>query len=265
MTSGIHALHTISIVDLAETIGRPNTPVLVDVCIDEDFEADPRLIPGAFRHPFNKINELASVLQDREVVVICQKGLKLSQGAAALLRAQGINARNLNGGNLAWRDAGLPLTPTNVLPPRDTTGRTTWVADEKLPAADIASAWVIRRFVDPRAQFLCVANDQCANVADRFSATILASDENAFAALIEQLCLDVSGLSNVGTMIAEPELKSILKGMALLHPLPNARIDAAIPFFDAIWAANTLRRTVGLSLAAEHLIQGSCDLTFKRE
>lgn len=238
MTSKTNPLHTISIADLAETIGRPNAPVLVDVCIDEDFEADPRLIPCAFRHPFNLIDELTPLLEDRDVVIICQKGLKLSQGAAALLRAQGINARNLEGGNVAWRNAGLSLIPVSALPPRDTMGRTAWVTGEKLPAAELAGAWIIRRFVDPRAQFLCVTNDQRANVADRFSAAALdTADNDAFPTLIERLCIDVSGLSDVGIMIAERELDNVFEGLVILHPHPNARIEAAIPLFDAVWAA----------------------------
>src|SRR6266849_5301343 len=35
---------------LTRLIGTPKTPVLIDVRTDEDFAADPRLIPGAVRH-----------------------------------------------------------------------------------------------------------------------------------------------------------------------------------------------------------------------
>ena len=34
---------------LARLIGTANTPALIDVRTDEDFAADPRLIPGAVR------------------------------------------------------------------------------------------------------------------------------------------------------------------------------------------------------------------------
>ena len=77
----------ITVSQLSRLIGRPDAPVLVDICIDEDFAADPRFIPGAFRHSFTNIEELVPVLSGRKVVVVCQKGLKLSQGAAALLRS----------------------------------------------------------------------------------------------------------------------------------------------------------------------------------
>ena len=34
---------------LSRLIGTPHTPVVIDVRLDEDFDADPRLIPGAVR------------------------------------------------------------------------------------------------------------------------------------------------------------------------------------------------------------------------
>ena len=69
---------------LSRLIGTPDCPVLIDICIDEDFAEDPRLIPTAFRHPFDRIGDLALTLSGRKTVVICQKGKKLSQGAAAI-------------------------------------------------------------------------------------------------------------------------------------------------------------------------------------
>ena len=71
---------TITIAQLFRLIGTHDAPVLVDVCIDDDFNDDPRLIPGSFRHPFTDIASLAPKLQRRRVVIICHKGLKLSAG-----------------------------------------------------------------------------------------------------------------------------------------------------------------------------------------
>ena len=45
----------ITIAQLAALVGTPACPVLIDICIDEDFAADPRFIPGAIRHPFTEI------------------------------------------------------------------------------------------------------------------------------------------------------------------------------------------------------------------
>ena len=46
--------NTISPDKLARLIGRPDTPALIDVCTDEDFAANPRLVPGAVRRPWNE-------------------------------------------------------------------------------------------------------------------------------------------------------------------------------------------------------------------
>ena len=43
----------ITIPQLSRLIGTHEAPVLIDVCIDDDFNADPRLIPTSFRHPFS--------------------------------------------------------------------------------------------------------------------------------------------------------------------------------------------------------------------
>ena len=93
----------ITATQLNRLIGTPDAPVLVDVCVDEDFNEDPRLIPGAFRHAFDTIADIAPKLADRKVVVYCHKGLKLSQGAAAMLRTCGVMAETLQGGIVGWR------------------------------------------------------------------------------------------------------------------------------------------------------------------
>ena len=105
------SLSQITVFQLARLIGTAEAPVILDVCIDEDFDADPRLIPTARRHPHDAIQALVPELAGARVLVVCQKGLKLSQGAAALLRCEGIAAVYLEGGNFAWRDAEQPLAP----------------------------------------------------------------------------------------------------------------------------------------------------------
>ena len=74
------APNEITIPQLLRLIGTPDCPVLVDVCIDPDHDADPFLIPGALRHPHTDITGLRDRLAGRSCVVICQKGKKLSQG-----------------------------------------------------------------------------------------------------------------------------------------------------------------------------------------
>ena len=161
----------ITVSQLSRLIGTPSAPVIIDVCIDEDFNADPRLIPTAIRHPHTDISSIAATLTDKRVVVACQKGLKISEGAAAMLRAQGVKAENLEGGNFAWRDAGEPLVPAAKIPQYSSACGSLWVTRLRPKIDRIACPWLIRRFVDTRARFLYVAASQVMAVAEKFEAT----------------------------------------------------------------------------------------------
>lgn len=160
----------ISVSTLHRLIGTPDCPVLVDVRINEDFDRDPHLIPGAWRHPFDQIVDLADSLRGLKTVLHCQKGLKISQVAAALLRNKGVQAEILEGGQFAWRDAKLPMVCAEKLPSRNAEGATLWVTRHRPKVDRIACPWLIRRFIDPKAEFLFVAPSQVTNVADRFDA-----------------------------------------------------------------------------------------------
>ena len=104
-------------------------------------------------------------------MTVCQRGRKLSEGAAAWIRHAGGTAEALAGGFEAWAKAGLPLVPEAKLPPRDRQGRTVWVTRARPKIDRIACPWLIRRFVDPGAVFLFVAPAEVEGVADRFAAT----------------------------------------------------------------------------------------------
>lgn len=161
----------IKTMQLARLIGTPDCPCLVDVRIDEDFALDPRLIPGAFRFDWTRSLDLAEHLRGRRALVYCQKGLKLGQGVAAMLRAQGLAAETLEGGFAAWSAADLPTITAVRLPERSATGGTLWVTRHRPKIDRIACPWLIRRFVDPAAQFLFVDPGQVLEVAERFQAT----------------------------------------------------------------------------------------------
>ena len=213
-------------------IGAPDSPVLIDVCIDEDFALDPRLIPGAFRHPFTDIEALAPDLIGREVVIICQKGLKLSQGAAALLRAHGVSATALTGGMVGWAALNFPAIAVASMPtPRI-------VAAERPSPDALAALWLIRRFVRSDATVLFTAADTVDAVADRFDATPL----NSFPDLLRQFGLTQPSLTQLAGVITgeAPEaggLAAMLAGLRALHPDDLAYMTACLPLFDALHRA----------------------------
>jgi rhodanese-related sulfurtransferase len=156
---------------LSRLVGLPTAPAIVDVRTSEDFDADPRLLPAARRLDHHAVSSWAKEYAGRNTVIVCQKGLKLSQGVAAWLRHEGIVAETLEGGFEAWRAAGGVLAVTRKIPPFDPEGRTVWVTRARPKVDRIACPWLIRRFIDPRAVFLFVAASEVPAVAERFNAT----------------------------------------------------------------------------------------------
>ena len=159
-------LNQISPAQLLRLIGLPDCPAIVDVRMAADLSADPRLIPGAFHLAHDQFAAAPLRLSGQRVVVVCKRGKKLSEGVAALLRGQGIAAEVLEGGALAWAEAGLPMVPLAALPANNL-----WVTRHRPKIDRIACPWLIRRFVDPTARFLFVAPAEVPAVAELFNAT----------------------------------------------------------------------------------------------
>jgi len=164
------SINSITSEKLARLIGTPKCPALIDVRTDDDFAADPQFIPGARRRSYESADKWVPEFRGRSVVVICQKGLKLSQGVAALLREAGASAETLEDGFVGWARGKLPLVPVAKLPPRNGQGRTVWVTRERPKIDRIACPWLIRRFVDPSALFMFVGSAEVTAVAEHFGA-----------------------------------------------------------------------------------------------
>src|SRR5450432_464617 len=92
------SINSITSEKLARLFGTPKCPALIDVRTEDDFGADPRLVPGALRRSHESAHEWVAEFRGLSAVVICQKGLKLSQGVAALLREAGASAEVLEDG-----------------------------------------------------------------------------------------------------------------------------------------------------------------------
>jgi len=239
------APNTISVDKLARLIGTPKCPLVVDVCTDDDFAADPRLIPSAVRRPFAEVAAWAPTLGASSVVAVCQKGLKVSQGVAAWLRHEGVPADSLEGGVMAWAQAGLPLVPEAKLPPRDRQGRTVWVTRSRPKIDRIACPWLIRRFVDPAAVFLFVAPSEVTAVAERFEATPFDIEgEGIFWSHRGERCTFDVMVEEFG-LATEP----LLRLAAIVRGADTARLDLA-PEAPALLAASLgLSRMYGDDLA----------------
>jgi rhodanese-related sulfurtransferase len=206
---------------LSRLIGTANAPTLVDVRIDEDFAADPSLIPGAVRLRHTQVQEWASQLTGQSVVVVCHKGQKLSEGTAAWLRYNKVAAEILEGGHVGWKQADLPTVRGSKIPKRDGRGRTVWVTRSRPKIDRIACPWLIRRFVDPSAVFLFVASAEVESVAERFDATPF-DVENVFWSHRGELCTFDVMIEEFG--IASPPLRRLA---TMVRAADTGRLDLA--------------------------------------
>ncbi len=97
----------ISICELAEWRAAGRAFTLIDVRRAGVRQADGEDLPGAqWRDPEQLFAWKDEVPRDRPVVILCAHGHELSQGAAATLRAMGLDARHLIDGFSGWKKAG---------------------------------------------------------------------------------------------------------------------------------------------------------------
>jgi rhodanese-related sulfurtransferase len=236
--------------NLMRLIGTPQCPVLIDVCIEEDFCDDPYLVPSATRHSHSNIGALLDEINSCEAVIICQKGLKLSHGVAAQLRSKGVNAQVLAGGNHAWRDARLPRVPAHAIP------GLRWVTRHRPKIDRIACPWLIRRFVTPKAEFLFVPKSAVAGVAEKFDATPFdmtagdwghEGDQCTFDKMVKVFGLSHAALDALAKVIRaadtdrhdlSPQAAGLLAlsvGLSRMYREDHAQLEAGMPIYDALY------------------------------
>ena len=241
---------------LSRLIGLPDAPVLLDVRTDEDYAADPRLLPASFRRDYRTVTSWAADYAGHSVVVVCQRGLKLSQGVAAWLRQSGARAETLEGGFEAWAAGNHLLLRPDHIPPRDAKGRTVWVTRARPKIDRIACPWLIRRFVDPSAVFLFVAPSEVQAVGERFGATPFdiedvfwshRGEDCTFDAMIEEFGLQSDALNQVALIVRgadtnrpdlTPQSAGLLAaslGLSRMYRDDLAQLDAAMGLYDAFY------------------------------
>ncbi|MEM7072747.1 MAG: sulfurtransferase/chromate resistance protein [Pseudomonadota bacterium] len=241
---------------LYRLIGTPDCPLIFDVRTNEDFDDDPRLIPGARRHAWTDIEGLAERCTSPGVIVYCQKGLKISQGCVALLRNRGISAEWLGGGQFAWRDARLPLVPNAAIPALDAQNRTIWVARQRPKIDRIACPWLIRRFVDRNALFLFVQPTEVKAVAARFNATAFDIEGSpwshrgefcTFDMMVERFGLSCQPIDRLARIVRgadtnrhdlAPQAAGLMAaslGLSRIYKDDLAQLDAGMLLYDAFY------------------------------
>jgi rhodanese-related sulfurtransferase len=250
----------ISCDQLARLLGTPKAPTILDVRRDAIRAADPRLVPSARALAETDLTpeRLAATAANLSgpVVVVCAEGHRLSQGTAAWLRHEGVQAEYLLGGQAAWLAAGLPLIDPAKITARDGKGRSLWVTRSRPKIDRIACPWLIRRFIDPRAVFLFVAPAEVEGVAERFGAMpydiegvfwshrgdlctfdVLLTEFGLSTPALDRLALIVRGADTARLDLA-PESAGLLAaslGLSRMYSDDLAQLEAGIALYDAFY------------------------------
>jgi rhodanese-related sulfurtransferase len=152
---------SISASHLKSALTGAQPPLLVDVRRTPAFRSAPDMAAGALRRDPATVSSWAKELpRAGSVVVYCVHGHEVSQNAAKALRDLGIAARFLEGGlDEGWKAGGGGV----IGKPKE--GSTRWVTRERPKIDRIACPWLIKRFVDPEAEFLYVPNQEVLRAA----------------------------------------------------------------------------------------------------
>src|SRR5262249_16385907 len=156
---------SISVSELRAQLGLAGAPILLDVRREPAYDAAKLLIAGARRVAPETIDEWAAQQpRGSAIIVYCAHGEEVSQGAAATLTRAGLAASYLAGGIEAWRSEGGATLRKDAATGIGGTLPTRWVTRERPKIDRIACPWLIRRFIDPMAQFLYAPPDQVRDV-----------------------------------------------------------------------------------------------------
>lgn len=249
---------------LADCLGRPDAPFILDV------RREARFAPSAHRVA-SAVRVLPSGDIPRDVVVYCVHGHEVSQQAARELRASGRRAWVLEGGieggepgvdepGFVERVRAEPLPLVCQRRDLGVSGEapSQWMTRERPRIDRIACPWLVRRFIDPRAVFhfapaadvLARARAMGAVAFDIPGAPITHVGERcSFDALLDAFELRLPALDRLATIVRgadtdrldlDPACAGLLAtslGLARLHDGDDhALLAAGLVVYDALYA-----------------------------
>jgi rhodanese-related sulfurtransferase len=157
---------SISPLDLYASIGTASAPLMLDVRRTPAFDTDETLIVSALRRDPERVAEWQREMPHNDpIVVYCARGHEVSQDVTAVLRACDLEARYLEGGITGWAELNLPRRKKRPA------GEYGWITRERPKIDRIACPWLIRRFIDPEADFLFAPTEQVFDIAKTTGAT----------------------------------------------------------------------------------------------
>jgi rhodanese-related sulfurtransferase len=140
--------------DLYRQLGTARAPVLIDVRTDLNSDPDRRLIVGARPMPVTTEQWTIDLENGQRLIVYDSQGDETSEGVAEALSGFGKDALYLDGGVAAWVAQGLPTRRQLAADAHK------WITRERPKIDRIACPWLIRRFIDPDAEFIYVPADR---------------------------------------------------------------------------------------------------------
>ena len=260
--------HIVSPSALAALLGRPDTPLILDVRRPERFAQSPHRLPLSRHVAPDALTAWMQHKTPQTVVLYCVYGHEVSQNAAAQLRAAGWDARYLQGG-IEGGEPGVDASELRALgglpllrqrPDLGATGEapSRWITRERPKIDRIACPWLIRRFIDREAVFFYVPTAELLEQAGQLQAvafdipgapishegercsfdTLLSAFGLSLPAL-DLLARTVRGADTDRLELAAPAagLLAVSLGMSRLHADDDhAMLEAMMPVYDALYA-----------------------------
>jgi rhodanese-related sulfurtransferase len=240
---------------LVHSLGSADHPLVLDVRRDPAFQASPHLMCGSLhRSPAMVEQDTADFPAWNRIVVVCVHGHEVSQDAAATLRACGYNATHLIDGIEGWIAAGLPTLRKSAT--YDGTKPTRWVTRARPKIDRIACPWLVRRFVDPLAEFHYVSAPDVLAMSEKLHAIPFDipgvdfshhGDHCSFDSMIERFSLTDPALLRLADIVRGADtsrleltaqsagLYAISLGLSDLIEEDHALLDAGMKLYDALY------------------------------
>ena len=247
----------ISADELNALVGNAKCPPIFDVRREAVFRAAATRIAGSVWHDHMSIDD-AVLAGAKEVVVYCAHGHNVSEIAGAKLRGAGVEARVLSGGIAAFEEiGGLTIRQGGDLPRGIAGLPSIWVTRERPKIDRIACPWLIRRFVDPFAQFHFVAPEWVEDVAKEMGGIAYDIDgvfwshrgeTCTFDTMIDEFGLSSLALNAVATIVRGADtarldlapqaagLLAISLGLSRNFDKDHEQLETGMLVYDALYA-----------------------------
>ncbi|TAG66830.1 MAG: hypothetical protein EAZ24_15945, partial [Burkholderiales bacterium] len=196
------------------------------------------------------------VSRAKRAVAYCVKGAEVGINGAALLAKENLESRYLQGGLRDWREAGLITVKKRSDLGVDGERVSRWVTRARPKIDRIACPWLIKRFIDPRAEFFYVPKSDVFTFAetndavpyDIPAAPIEHSGERcSFDALLHAFEINHAPLNRLAlivraadtdTLERAPEAAGLLAvslGFSRMIADDYAMLEAIMPVYDALY------------------------------